>query len=148
MSLNKVMLIGHLGADPEIRRSQSGKPIVSFNLATSERWRDATTGERREITDWHRIVIFSENLAKIAEQYLKKGSKIFLEGQMKTRKWTNQAGQDQYTTEVVCQGFNATITLLDKREGSGYRLGGDGPESYGLPPDRATGPDYNDDIPF
>lgn len=118
-SVNKVILIGNLGADPEIRRTQDGRPIANLRVATSEQWRDRNSGERRERTEWHRVVIFSEGLAKIAEQYLKKGSKVYLEGQLQTRKWEDQSGQERYTTEVVLQGFNSTLTMLDGRPGGG-----------------------------
>ena len=121
-SVNKVILIGNLGADPEVRHTQDGRPIVNLRVATSENWRDKATGERRERTEWHRVVIFNENLAKIAEQYLKKGSKVYLEGQLQTRKWQDQSGQDRYSTEVVLQQFRGELTLLDSRQGAG---GGD-----------------------
>jgi single-strand DNA-binding protein len=121
-SVNKVILVGNLGADPEVRHTQDGRPIVNLRVATSENWRDKATGERRERTEWHRVVIFNENLAKIAEQYLKKGSKVYLEGQLQTRKWQDQSGQDRYSTEVVLQQFRGELTLLDSRQGSG---GGD-----------------------
>ncbi len=117
-SVNKVILVGNLGADPEIRRTQDGRPIANLRVATSDTWRDKATGERREKTEWHRVVIFSEGLAKIAEQYLKKGSKVYLEGQLQTRKWQDKDGQDRYSTEVVLQGFNAVLTMLD-RAGAG-----------------------------
>jgi single-strand DNA-binding protein len=117
-SVNKVILVGNLGADPEIRRTQDGRPIANLRVATSESWRDKATGERREKTEWHRVVIFSEGLCRIAEQYLKKGSKVYLEGQLQTRKWQDQSGQDRYSTEVVLQGFNSQLTMLD-RAGSG-----------------------------
>ncbi len=117
-SVNKVILVGNLGADPEIRRTQDGRPICNLRLATSDSWRDKTTGERREKTEWHRVVIFSEPLCKIAEQYLRKGSKVYIEGQLQTRKWEDQGGQERYSTEVVLQGFNGTMTMLDGRSGS------------------------------
>ncbi|WP_244500305.1 single-stranded DNA-binding protein [Methyloceanibacter superfactus] len=116
-SVNKVILIGNLGADPEIRHTQDGRPIVNLRVATSDSWRDKATGERRERTEWHRVVIFNEGLAKIAEQYLKKGSKVYLEGQLQTRKWEDQQGQERYSTEVVLQGFNSSLTMLDGRRG-------------------------------
>ena len=116
-SVNKVILIGNLGADPEIRRTQDGRPIANLRVATSESWRDKTTGERREKTEWHRVVIFNEGLCKIVEQYLKKGSKVYLEGALQTRKWQDKDGQDKYTTEVVLQGFNSQLTMLDTRGG-------------------------------
>jgi len=118
-SVNKVILIGNLGADPEIRHTQDGRPIVNLRVATSDSWRDKATGERREKTEWHRVVIFSEGLARIAEQYLRKGSKVYLEGALQTRKWEDQSGQERYTTEVVLQGFNSTLTMLDGRQGGG-----------------------------
>jgi len=129
-SVNKVILIGNLGADPEIRHTQDGRPIANLRVATSESWRDKASGERREKTEWHRVVIFNENLAKIAEQYLKKGAKVYLEGSLQTRKWEDQQGQERYTTEVVLQGFNAQLTMLDakQRDGAGeseQRGGGD-----------------------
>jgi single-strand DNA-binding protein len=113
-SVNKVILVGNLGADPEIRRTQDGKPIANLRVATSDTWRDKTTGERREKTEWHRVVIFNEGLCRIAEQYLKKGSKVYLEGSLQTRKWQDQSGQDRYSTEVVLQGFNSQLTMLDR----------------------------------
>ena len=115
--VNKAILVGHLGADPDIRRTQDGRPIASFSVATSETWRDKASGERKEATSWHRVVIFNEALAGVAGQYLKKGSKVYIEGAMKTRKWTDQGGVERYVTEVVLQAFNATLVLLDRREG-------------------------------
>jgi single-strand DNA-binding protein len=122
-SVNKVILIGNLGADPEIRRTQDGRPVANLRLATSESWKDKTSGERKEKTEWHRVVIFNENLCRIAEQYLKKGSKVFIEGALQTRKWQDQSGQDRYSTEVVLQGFRGELTLLDRAGGAG--AGGD-----------------------
>jgi single-strand DNA-binding protein len=118
-SVNKVILIGNLGADPEIRRTQDGRPICNLSIATSENWRDKVTGERREKTEWHRVVIFSEPLCKVAEQYLRKGAKVYIEGALQTRKWQDQSGQDKYSTEVVLQGFNGQMTMLDGRAGGG-----------------------------
>jgi single-strand DNA-binding protein len=118
-SVNKVILIGNLGADPEIRRTQDGRPIANLRVATSETWRDKGSGERKERTEWHRVVIFNEGLCRIAEQYLKKGSKVYLEGQLQTRKWQDKDGQDRYSTEVVLQGFNSQLTMLDGRAGGG-----------------------------
>ena len=119
-SVNKVILVGNLGRDPEVRRLNSGAPVVNLRIATSENWRDKNTGERQERTEWHNVVIFNENLAKIAEQYLKKGSKVYVEGQLQTRKWQDQTGQDRYTTEVVLTRFRGELTLLDSRgEGGG-----------------------------
>src|SRR5436309_13351961 len=126
-SVNKVILVGNLGADPEIRRTQDGRRIANLRVATSENWRDKASGERRERTEWHRVVIFSEGLAKIAEQYLKKGAKVYLEGQLQTRKWTDQQGIERYSTEVVLQGFNSALTMLDRAGGGGG--GGDYGES-------------------
>ena len=118
-SVNKVILVGNLGADPEVRRLQDGRMMVNLSIATSESWRDKQSGERREKTEWHRVVIFNEGLAKIAEQYLRKGSKIYVEGQLQTRKWEDQNGQERYSTEVVLQGFNSALTMLDTRGGGG-----------------------------
>ena len=127
-SVNKVILIGNLGADPEIRYTQDNRPIAHIRVATSDTWRDKATGERKERTEWHRVVIFSEGLAKIAQQYLKKGSKVYVEGQLQTRKWQDQSGQDKYTTEVVIQRFRGDLTLLDSRGGGDSQVsdrGGD-----------------------
>ena len=118
-SVNKVILIGNLGKDPEIRHTQSGKPVCSFSVATTESWRDRQTGERREKTEWHNVVVFSEGLIRVIEQYVKRGSKVYIEGALQTRKWQDQTGNDRYTTEVVIQGFNGTLTMLDSRSGSG-----------------------------
>src|SRR6201995_2708349 len=116
-SVNKVILVGNLGKDPEVRRTQDGRPIVQLSVATSENWRDKNTGERKEKTEWHRVVIFSEGLAKVAEQYLKKGAKVYLEGQLQTRKWTDKDGQDRYSTEVVLQGGKSNMSLRNCRCG-------------------------------
>lgn len=166
-SVNKVILIGNLGADPEIRRTQDGRPIANLSIATSESWRDKNTGERREKTEWHRVVVFNEGLCKIIEQYLKKGSKVYLEGALQTRKWTDNNGQDRYSTEVVLQGFNGTLTMLDGRSegggggggsydqsggGGGGNFGQSGPSGGGqsggggAPP--MGGNDMDDEIPF
>jgi len=125
-SVNKVILVGNLGADPEIRRLNSGDPVVNLRIATSESWRDRNSGERRDRTEWHNVVIFNDNLAKVAEQYLKKGMKVYVEGQLQTRKWTDQSGQDRYTTEVVLQKFRGELQMLDSRG-----QGGEGQVSYG-----------------
>jgi len=117
--INKVILIGNLGADPETRTFQNGGKVCNLRIATSENWRDRNTGERRERTEWHSVAIFSEGLVKVAEQYLRKGSKVYIEGQLQTRKWQDQQGQDRYSTEVVLQGFNATLVMLDGRQGGG-----------------------------
>lgn len=124
-SVNKVILIGNLGADPEIRRTQDGRPIANLRIATSETWRDKNSGERKEKTEWHRVVIFNEGLCKVAEQYLKKGAKVYIEGALQTRKWQDQSGQEKFSTEVVLQGFNSVMTMLDGRSGGG------GGSSYG-----------------
>src|SRR2546426_10894992 len=125
-SVNKVILVGNLGKDPEIRRTQDGRPVANLSVATSDTWRDKTTGERRERTEGHRVVIFNEGRCRIAEQYLKKGSKVYLEGQLQTRKWQDPQGQDRYSTEVVLQGFNSQLTMLD-RAGAG---GGGGARAH------------------
>ncbi|MCY0095068.1 single-stranded DNA-binding protein [Hoeflea sp. J2-29] len=167
-SVNKVILIGNLGADPDIKRTQDGRPIANLSVATSESWRDKNTGERREKTEWHRVVIFNEGLCKIAENYLKKGSKIYVEGQLQTRKWTDQSGQDKYSTEVVLQGFNGNLTMLDGRNegggggssvsrgggggdyGGGSSSGGDrgGFSGGGNTGGGGSSRDLDDDIPF
>ena len=132
-SVNKVILIGNVGADPEIRRTQDGRPIANLRIATSESWRDRNSGERKEKTEWHRVVVFNEGLCKVVEQYVKKGAKLYIEGALQTRKWQDQNGNDRYSTEVVLQGFNSTLTMLDGR-GEG---GGQG--SYGGGGGRASG---------
>jgi len=156
-SVNKVILIGNLGADPEIRSTNDGRKIANLRIATSDTWRDKATGERREKTEWHRVVIFSEGLAKIAEQYLKKGSKVYVEGQLQTRKWQDkETGQDRYSTEVVLQNYNSTLTMLDGKGGGGAGLSDDGGSDFGSsgpvtkPRVAAAGRrnDLDDDIPF
>lgn len=161
-SINKVILIGNLGADPEIKRTQDGRPIANLRIATSESWRDKATGERKEKTEWHRVVIFNEGLCRIAEQYLRKGAKVYIEGQLQTRKWTDQSGAERYSTEVVLQGFNSQLTMLDGRGGGGGSFGADdagGGFGSGAPmggaPRRAAvaggggrNSDMDDDIPF
>ena len=150
-SVNKVILVGNLGADPEIRRTQDGRPIANLSIATSESWRDKNTGERRDKTEWHRVVIFSEGLCKVAENYLRKGSKVYLEGQLQTRKYQDQQGQEKYTTEVVLQGFGANLTMLDSREGSqGSQQGQGDPYQSGQSsqsPEHVPD-DMDDEIPF
>jgi single-strand DNA-binding protein len=138
-SVNKVILVGNLGADPEIRRTQNGTPIANLRLATSESWRDKATGDRKEKTEWHRVVIFSEPLCKVAEQYLKKGSKVYLEGALQTRKWQDKDGADKYSTEVVLQAFKSSLTMLggpdgEKKDDKGLRL--------------STAADFDDEIPL
>ncbi len=126
-SLNKVMLIGNLGRDPEVRSFQNGGKVCNLRIATSETWRDRNTGERREKTEWHSVAVFSEGLVRVCEQYLRKGSKVYIEGQLQTRKWQDQCGQDRYSTEIVLQGFGSTLTMLDGRgEGGGGMGGGQG----------------------
>ncbi|MBF0248178.1 MAG: single-stranded DNA-binding protein [Alphaproteobacteria bacterium] len=142
---DKVILVGNLGRDPEIRFTQDNKKIANFSIATSDSWKDKTTGEKRERTEWHRIVVFSEGLANIAEQYLRKGAKVYIEGQLQTRKWQDQSGQDHYSTEVVLQGFNCALTMLDgRRDGDGGGSSGGGGGGYaGHPPaygDRSSPP--------
>jgi single-strand DNA-binding protein len=142
-SVNKVILIGNLGRDPEVRRTQDGKAIVTLNVATSDSWRDKATGERREKTEWHRVVIFNEGLTRVAEQYLKKGSKVYLEGSLQTRKWQDQQGQEKYTTEVVLQGFNSVLTMLDGRGGGPGAGAGPEESDFG-----ASGPDFGSSGPM
>ncbi|UXT97025.1 single-stranded DNA-binding protein [Agrobacterium tumefaciens] len=126
-SVNKVILIGNVGADPEIRRTQDGRPIANLRIATSETWRDRNSGERKEKTEWHTVVVFNEGLCKVVEQYVKKGAKLYIEGQLQTRKWQDQTGNDRYSTEIVLQGFNSTLTMLDGRgEGGGAARSGGG----------------------
>ena len=135
-SVNKVILVGNLGRDPEVRSFQNGGKVVNLRIATSETWRDKATGERKERTEWHSVAIFNENIAKIAEQYLRKGSKVYVEGQLETRKWQDQSGADRYSTEVVLRPYTGSLTLLDGREGGG---GGGGDERGGYPEDRGYG---------
>lgn len=154
-SVNKVILIGRVGADPEIKRKQDGNPIANLRIATSESWRDKNSGERKEKTEWHTVVIFSEGLCKIVEAYVKKGSKIYIEGALQTRKWQDQAGNDRYSTEVVLQGFNCALTLLDSPKGEDKSSGDYGKasgreqakkpaaDSYGNQP-----ANFDDEIPF
>ena len=130
-SVNKVILVGNLGADPEIRRLNSGDPVVNLRIATSETWRDKNSGERKEKTEWHNVVIFNDNLAKVAEQYLKKGMKVYIEGQLQTRKWQDQNGQDRYTTEVVLQKFRGELQMLDARGQGEVGYSGGGRDSFG-----------------
>ncbi|ODR98973.1 single-stranded DNA-binding protein [Methyloceanibacter methanicus] len=151
-SVNKVILIGNLGADPEVRHTQDGRPIVNLRLATTDSWRDKSTGERREKTEWHRVVIFSEGLARVAEQYLRKGSKVYVEGSLQTRKWEDQSGQERYTTEVVLQGFNSTLTMLDGRQQGGGMNESGGGGDFGRTKPLSGGGSFNkeldDEIPF
>ena len=159
-SVNKVILIGNLGRDPEVRTFPSGGKVCNLRIATSERWRDRNTGENREKTEWHSVAIYSEPLVRIAEQYLRKGSKVYLEGQLETRKWQDQSGQDRYTTEVALRPYRGELTMLDGRgDGGGYGgssggygddpgFGGDGPSGGGSAPQGGGRSDFDDDIPF
>ena len=130
-SVNKVILVGNLGNEPEVRNLPSGGKVVNLSVATSETWRDRNSGERKERTEWHRVVIFSEGLAKVAEQYLHKGSKVYIEGQLQTRKWQDQNGQDRYSTEIALRGFNSVLTMLDGAPGSGAGGGSRGGDDWG-----------------
>lgn len=147
-SVNKVILVGNLGADPEVRKFQNGGSVCNLRIATSENWKDRNTGERREKTEWHNVAIFSEGLVRVAEQYLRKGSKVYIEGQLETRKWQDQSGNDRYTTEVVLRNFNSSLVMLDGRGGGGSndRMGGGMSE----PSPSSGGQSYelDDDIPF
>ncbi len=148
-SVNKVILIGNLGADPEIRQTKDGRPVCNLRVATTESWRDKATGEKRERTEWHRVVIFNEGLCRVAESYLRKGSKVYIEGQLQTRKWQDQNGQDRYTTEVVLQGFNSTLTMLDSRGGgAGQGAGFDDTPPAGAPAQDFSDAELDDEIPF
>lgn len=156
-SVNKVMLIGNLGKDPEVRTMQNGGKVVNLAVATSENWKDKNTGERREKTEWHRVVIFNEGLAGIAERYLRKGAKVYLEGQLETRKWTDQSGQEKYTTEVVLRAYRGELTMLDSR-GAANDMGGNdyaatgtdggGASSGGGGDSSAPVDEFDDEIPF
>jgi single-strand DNA-binding protein len=141
-SVNKVILVGNLGADPEIRRLNSGDPVVNIRVATSESWRDKGSGERKEKTEWHNVVIFNDNLAKVAEQYLKKGMKVYVEGQLQTRKWQDQTGNDRYTTEIVLQKFRGELQMLDARG-----QGGEGGGQVGYGGGRSGGSDFGQSGP-
>ncbi|WP_424970044.1 single-stranded DNA-binding protein [Dinoroseobacter sp. S76] len=142
-SVNKVILIGNLGRDPEVRTFQNGGKVCNLRIATSENWKDRNTGERREKTEWHSVAIFSEPLARVAEQYLRKGSKVYIEGQLETRKWQDQSGQDRYSTEVVLRPYRSELTMLDGREGGGGGMGGGGGGGY--MPDQSGGGYGGDD---
>jgi len=161
-SVNKVILVGNLGRDPEVKAMQDGRSLVNMSVATSETWRDRTSGERKERTEWHRVVIFNDKLAEVAQKYLKKGAKVYLEGQLTTRKWTDQSGQERYTTEVVVPRFGGTLTMLDGRSGGGdgagmgggadEEMGGSAPSGGGSgggrPAARSSKAELDDDIPF
>ena len=146
-SVNKVILVGNLGKDPEVRRMTSGEPVVNLSIATSESWRDKASGERKEKTEWHRVVIFNKNLADVAEKYLKKGSKVYVEGQLQTRKWTDKDGAEKYSTEVVLQNFRGELTMLDGRGGEGGG-GGGGRSGAGETPASFQRDEMDDEIPF
>ena len=154
-SINKVILVGNLGRDPEVRSTQDGAKIVNLSIATSERWKDRNTGEQRERTEWHRVVIFNENLARVAEQYLRKGSTVYLEGQLQTRKWTDQQGVEKYTTEVVLARYRGELTMLGGRDSGG--MGAPSGDPMGAPsqpagilpePPMGSSGGLDDDIPF
>lgn len=151
--VNKVILIGNLGADPEIRRTQDGRPIANLRVATSESWRDKATGERKEKTEWHRVVIFNEGLCKVAEQYVRKGAKVYIEGQLQTRKWTDQSGAEKYSTEIVLNGYGAVLTMLDGPQSGGEKQAAP-KQSYGDvkgSKPKGAGPladAFDDSIPF
>ena len=155
-SVNKVILVGNLGKDPEVRRLNSGDQVVNFTLATSENWRDKTSGARKEKTEWHNVVIFNENLGKVVEQYCKKGSKVYVEGQLQTRKWQDKDGNDRYSTEVVLQNFNSVLTMLDTRGGGGDSTSDEGGSDFGSSSPRERRPamagakpgDMDDEVPF
>ncbi|MHA7900597.1 MAG: single-stranded DNA-binding protein [Henriciella sp.] len=157
-SVNKVILVGNVGQDPEVRQFQNGGQVCSFSLATSENWKDRNTGERREKTEWHRISVFSEGLIRVVQNYVKKGSKLYIEGQLETRKWQDQNGQDRYSTEVVLRGYNSNLTMLDSRNGGGGGVYSQDSVAYGNQgqggPRQMEGPaqdfsqDFDDEIPF
>jgi len=148
-SVNKVILVGNLGKDPEVRRMTSGDPVVSLSIATSESWRDKASGERKEKTEWHRVVIFNKNLADVAEKYLKKGAKVYVEGQLQTRKWTDKDGAEKYSTEVVLQNFRGELTMLDGRSGGGEGGGfGGGARGASEAPASFQRDEMDDEIPF
>jgi single-strand DNA-binding protein len=149
-SVNKVILVGNLGKDPEVRRLTSGDPVVNLSIATSESWRDKASGEKKEKTEWHRVVIFNKNLAEVAEKYLKKGAKVYVEGQLQTRKWTDKDGAEKYSTEVVLQNFRGELTMLDGRsggEGGGGSFGG-GSRGASEAPANFQRDEMDDEIPF
>ncbi len=149
-SVNKVILVGNLGRDPEVRKMGDGSPVVNLSIATSENWKDKTTGERKEKTEWHRVVIFNENLAKVAQNYLKKGSTIYIEGQLQTRKWTDQSGVEKYSTEIVLQRYRGELTMLGGAPGTGASNVSGGGGNYGGNTGKPMGgaADLDDEIPF
>lgn len=151
-SINKVILVGNLGRDPEVRATQDGREICNLAIATSESWKDKNTGERKEKTEWHRVVIFNDGLVKVAKNYLKKGSKIYVEGQLQTRKWTDKDGVEKYSTEVVLQGYGGNLTMLDGKAGGGSESSGGDYGDYGSSPApqraRVAEAELDDEIPF
>ena len=147
-SVNKVILVGNLGKDPEVRRLTSGDPVVNLSIATSESWRDKASGEKKEKTEWHRVVIFNKNLAEVAEKYLRKGAKVYVEGQLQTRKWTDKDGAEKYSTEVVLQNFRGELTMLDGRNGGGEGAGGGAARGAGEAPASFQRDEMDDEIPF
>ena len=147
-SVNKVILVGNLGRDPEVRSMQNGGRVCNLSVATSERWKDRTTGEPQERTEWHRVVIFDDRLVDVAERYLKKGAKVYLEGELQTRKWQDQGGQDRYTTEVVLRRFRGQLTMLDTRGGAGGYSESSGDFGQPAPAAAGGGGDLDDEIPF
>lgn len=146
-SINKVILVGNLGRDPEVRHMQSGDKVVNLSIATSESWKDKQTGERKEKAEWHRVVVFDQNIADFAEKYLTKGAKVYVEGQLQTRKWTDQSGVEKFSTEVVLQRFRGALTLLDRIGDAGHGGGGDRAHTQAAAPNTG-GYDLDDDIPF
>jgi single-strand DNA-binding protein len=147
-SVNKVILVGNLGKDPEVRRMTSGEPVVNLSLATSESWKDKSSGERKEKTEWHRVVIFNKNLAEVAEKYLRKGSKVYVEGSLQTRKWTDKDGAEKYSTEIVLQNFRGELTMLDGRNDGGAGGGGGRSGGAGETPASFQRDEMDDEIPF
>jgi single-strand DNA-binding protein len=147
-SVNKVILVGNLGKDPEVRRMTSGEPVVNLSLATSESWKDKSSGERKEKTEWHRVVIFNKNLAEVAEKYLRKGSKVYVEGSLQTRKWTDKDGAEKYSTEIVLQNFRGELTMLDGRNDGGAGGGGGRSGGAGEAPASFQRDEMDDEIPF
>ena len=149
-SLNKVLLIGRLGADPEIKQMVNGKSVARFSLATNNTWKDKNTGEKKEKTEWHRVVIFNEGLVNVVQQYVKKGAQVYIEGQLSTRKWTDEkSGTEKYSTEIILQGFNSTFTILSSKNNQGANLQGDSETKSSLPSENTTpSNDLDDEIPF
>ena len=147
-SVNRVVILGNLGADPDVRRTNSGDPVVTLSIATSESWKDKNTGERKEKSEWHRVVIFNEGLAKVAESYLKKGAKVYIEGQLQTRKWTDQNGVEKYTTEIVLQRYRGELQMLDGKSGGGSNASQNEPQASYQAASSGVSDDFGDDVPF